>query len=78
MRNSKSYLFEVIYEIFSKEIRLFFFFLNKTWKAAWVTILQILEIKPNPRKKIKSTLFPLSRNALHSWLSRVYQIKVLK
>lgn len=26
MRNSKSYLFEVIYEIFSKEIRLFFFF----------------------------------------------------
>lgn len=30
------------------------------------------------KKKILSTLFPLSRNALQSWLSGVYQIEALK
>lgn len=34
MRNSKSYLFEVIYEIFSKEIRLFFFFFKQDMESS--------------------------------------------
>lgn len=34
--------------------------------------------KSKKKNKLRSTLFPLSRNAVHNWLSRVYQIEALK